>query len=123
MEDPWADTERPRQVRVDGSPRAAYHRVARFAKAAFLFDKVGTAVLLGFAAGSVVFPLPGALLATLLCGAVYADLGIRRASALLAFPSFLLAPFVLAVGVLAPTFRWGGREYAWRDAIDVVVDP
>jgi hypothetical protein len=127
VDDVWADTEHIRQVTVDGEPRNVYHRLVRFGKTAIRFEPQQTAGLFGvsllFAGGSVVFPIGGALVATL-CGLIaYSLLGVRRRSVLLSFPSLLLVPVFLLLGIVAPTFRWGGRTYTWPDKFDVTVDP
>jgi hypothetical protein len=127
VDDVWADTEHSRRVRVDGAPRNVYHRLVRFGKTAVRFEPRQTAGLFGvsvlFAAGSVALPIVGAVVATL-CGLLaYRFLGVRRRSVLLSFPSLLLVPLLLFVGVVAPTFEWGGRTYSWGGKFDVTVDP
>lgn len=127
VDDIWADTNHLRYVQVDGSPRAVYHRCVRFGKTAARFEPLATlglfAVLLAFVAGSLLFPLLGAAFATLVGGLAYWKLGIRRASVVLSFPSFLSIPVLLTLGMTAPTFEWGGRTYEWRGKFDVTVDP
>jgi len=125
VEDVWADTDRLRSIRVDGSLSGVYHRFARYAKAPALFEPVQTAVLLVvlflFAAAATLFPLPALALGTAVGAAAYWHAGVRRWSVLISFPSlFLLGP-LLVVGVLAPTFDWGGRTYRWRRKFDVTV--
>ncbi|RDI72571.1 glycosyltransferase [Halopelagius longus] len=127
LDDPWADEDHPREVPVSGAPGDVYDRIARFAKAAYFFDRAGTSVLLAasFVAAALfaLFPVFGVVAATTLAAAGYAKLGVRRASVVLAYPSVLCLPVALLAGILAPRFEWGGRRYEWRDAFDVrVVD-
>lgn len=125
VDDPWVDRGHVREVRVDGGPRATYDRVARFAKGAYFFELRSIvalfAVLVGFVVLSVAVPLAGVALGTLAGAVSYAVVGVRRPSVLWSFPSLLVAPFVLLVGLAVPTFRWGGRTYRWRGAFDVEV--
>ena len=82
---------------------------------------VGVSLL--FAAGSVAFPVVGAVFATV-CGLLaYKWLGVNRRSVVLSFPSLLLMPVFLLLGIVAPTFEWGGRTYKWKGKFEVTVDP
>ena len=125
LDDVWVDTDHVRQVRVDATPRAVYHRLVRYAKTVAFFEPKSTAAALGaflvFLAGSVAFPLGAATLSTLAGFVAYATMGVRRTSVLLSFPSLLLTPALLLLGVVAPDFRWGGRTYRWWGRFDVTV--
>lgn len=127
VDDIWADTDHLRYVRVGGNPRAVYHRCVRFGKTAVRFEPLPTlglfAASLAFVASTVLFPLLGAAFATLVGVLTYRKLGIKRASVALSFPSFLSIPILLALGMAAPTFEWGGRTYEWRGKFDVTVEP
>ncbi|SDK34266.1 glycosyltransferase [Natronorubrum texcoconense] len=125
VDDVWVDTDHVRPVHVDGSPEGVYNRIARFGKTSAFFEPVQTGVLfaisLVFVVVTLVFPLLAALGSTLVGIAAYRKLELERPSVLLTFPSFLFVPLFLAVGVAAPTFRWGGRTYRWEKKFDVIV--
>lgn len=125
VEDPWVDTDHPREVRVGGSPSAVYHRMARFAKATFYFEPVSTTVLLAIttvvAALCLLFPFVGLPATTGLGVWTYRKLTVSRPSVVLSFPSFVLVPLAIFVGRVAPTFEWGGRRYRWSGRFDVTV--
>ncbi|MFC6757455.1 MULTISPECIES: glycosyltransferase [Haloarcula] len=126
VEDPWVDTDNPRQVTVAGSPGAVRDRLARFAQAAFHFEPLSTVGLLAasalFAVFCLVAPLLGAPV-TLAVGALsYRAVDLQRSSVLLSPLSFLVIPLALAVGLVVRTFEWGGRRYRWRGTFDVTVE-
>jgi CTP:molybdopterin cytidylyltransferase MocA len=125
VEDPWAYTDRPRQVPVDGSLSGVRDRLARFAKGALYFQPGPTLAMLItlvlFGAAAWLFPLASAGLATAAAALTYGWLGLRRWTVALAFASLLLLPVGLVAGAITPTFRWGGRRYRWRGAFDVDV--
>lgn len=53
--------------------------------------------------------------------AVNEALGVRRWTAVLAYPAlFVFVPLVL-YGLVRRTFVWGGRQYRWRGKFDVTV--
>lgn len=126
LDDPWVDDDHVRTIRIPGTPRDSYDRIARWAKASYFFSPLATLgsllVLVGFAVGSFAFPLAGVALATLVGSGAYWQLGLRRWTVALSFVSILVLPVALLVGILAPTFRWGPRTYRWRDAFDVSVE-
>lgn len=67
----------------------------------------------------LIAPIVGVAFVTALAGATYARFGIRRATFLLAGPSVILSPIVLAYALARRTFVWGGRRYRWRSLFDV----
>ena len=125
VNDVWTQTDHLRHLDVDGTPRAVYHRIVRFGKTSWRFEPLGALILLGisfaFSAAAIMFPIGGAILATLIGGVTYWKLGIDRASFLLSFPSLLLIPIFLILALVAPSFDWGGRTYKWSGKFDVKV--
>jgi len=126
VDDPWVDTDNPRTVRVDGSPGAVRDRLARFAQAAFHFEPLSTVGLLAastvVAALCLLAPLVGGAV-TLAAGAIsYRTVDLSRWSVLLSPLSFMAIPLALALGLVVPTFEWGGRRYRWQGAFDVTVE-
>jgi hypothetical protein len=121
-----ADTDNVRQVHVDGSPRAVYHRLVRYAKTVAFFEPRSTvAALVAYLVAlvaTVAFPAGVATVTTLVGVVAYAWVDVRRSSVLLTFPSLLVTPPLLALGVAAPRFRWGGRTYRWWGKFDVTVE-
>ncbi len=112
-------------VRVDGSVRSVRERLVRFVKVVN-FSTAGNGslsfgLLTLFAVGCLAFPLAGVALTTALAVVVYTFFDVRRPTALLAFPSFVLLPLFVLYGTVAPEFEWGGRRYRWRSMFDVTV--
>ncbi|GAA5065257.1 glycosyltransferase [Haladaptatus pallidirubidus] len=71
--------------------------------------------------GAVLAPLPVAAVLTVLHFAVNEVLGVRRWTAVLAYPAlFVFVPLVL-YGLVSRTFVWSGRRYRWREKFDVTV--
>lgn len=125
VDDPWVARKQIRHITAGGSPRAVYDRVVRFSKAAMFFTPVSTigfllVISLGLAL-SIVAPIAGITLATLIGAATYYRAGVQRGSVLLTFPSLVLLPVVLILGAVAPTFRWGSRTYRWTRKFTVVI--
>jgi hypothetical protein len=72
-------------------------------------------------AGAVLAPLPEAAVLTVLHLAVNEVLGVRRWTAVLAYPAvFVFVPLIL-YALTRRTFVWGGRRYRWRGKFDVRV--
>ena len=118
---------RSRRVAVGGTIRETLERHARFCQIVRRHEPRDT-VVMGAAAtattvGLLSFPWIGVALSTLLVGAVYATFGVRRWTALLAYPALLLQAPALAYGLARRTFVWGGRRYRWRSKFDVEVLP
>lgn len=112
-------------VRVDGSLRSVRERLVRFVKVVNFSTAGDGSFSLGlltlFALGCLAFPLVGIALTTALTAVVYAFFGVRRATVLLAFPSFVLLPAFVLYGIVATEFEWGGRRYRWESVFDVTV--
>lgn len=125
LADPWIDQNHVRRVEVSGKPQDIYHRVVRWIKPGYLYHPlsftVGVVVFLALAIGAVAYPVVGIPITTLVGVWVYRAAGIQRASVLLSYPSFILLPILLILSAVAPTFRWGNREYRWREKFDVTV--
>lgn len=118
---------RTRTVPIGGSIRTTLERHVRFMKIV-RFHAPGQAAVnaglsLTFAAGCLLFPLYGFALVTLMGAANYAFFGVRRWTFLLAYPSTIAAPLLLAYALARRTFVWGGRRYRWRSKFDVVTIP
>ena len=78
-------------------------------------------VLLLVLVGAIVAPLPTAVLLTVVHLAVNEILGVRRWTAVLAYPAmFIFVPLVV-YALTRRTFVWGGRRYRWRGKFDVTV--
>jgi hypothetical protein len=72
-------------------------------------------------AAAVLAPLPVAILLTVAHLVVNEVLGVRRWTALLAYPAlFVFVPLVL-YALARRTFVWGGRRYRWRRKFDVEI--
>lgn len=112
-------------VRVGGDARTVWHRLGRYARTVYLWERGGLAVLAVVGAavvvGTALYP-PVAVAVTLAVGAVYAYLGVWRATFLLAVPSLALAPLVALMGAARRTFEWGGRTYRWDGVFDVTIE-
>lgn len=117
---------RSRQVEVGGTIRESLERHARFVQIVFRHEPRAT-LRLGIAftlvtVGCLLFPFVGFALSTLLLAGVYAFLGVRRRTFLLAYPSFLLQVPLFAYALARRTFVWGGRRYRWTSKFDVTVE-
>ncbi|QLG29425.1 glycosyltransferase [Halorarum halophilum] len=116
---------RARRVDVGGTVRETLERHARFCQIVHRHEPRDTVVMGATATATtaplLLFPWAGILLSTLLVAAVYAAFGVRRWTALLAFPAMILQAPALAYGLARRTFVWGGRRYRWRSKFDVEV--
>ncbi len=116
---------RGRVVPAGGSLRTTLERHVRFVQITRQHASggfaLGGALSLAVAALAVLFPVPSAVALTVLAGAVYWSLGVRRATVLLAFPSAVVQAPLLVYALARRTFVWGGRRYRWRGRHDVVV--
>lgn len=116
---------RPRTVPIGGSARASLERHVRWTKIVRWHDPRGIASMAVFAlvllAVAVVFPVPTAVVLTLFHLGVGEALGVRRWTALLAYPALFAQGPLLAYALARRTFVWGGRRYRWRGKFDVQV--
>lgn len=116
---------RTRRVAIGGTLRESLERHVRFTQIVFRHDPKGTAVsnavVALFAAVGLAFPVPTLVFSTLLVAAVYAKFGVRRWTALLAYPSLLVQIPLSAYALARRTFVWGGRRYRWRGKFDVSI--
>ena len=83
---------------------------------------VGTVLVLLFVlAGAIVTPLPAAVLLTVVHLAVNEVLGVRRWTAVLAYPALFVFVPLIVYALARRTFVWGDRRYCWRGKFDVMV--
>jgi hypothetical protein len=118
-------TRRTYLVPVGGTIRESVERQVRWTKIVRRHFPGAIAaiglVLLLVLAGAVLFPLQTAVVLTAFHLAVNEVLGVRRWTALLAYPAvFVIVPLV-PYALARRTFVWGGRRYRWRSKFDVEV--
>lgn len=116
---------RTRIVPVGGSLHEAVERPVRWTQILrwhFPGAIVGTVLVsLLVLAGATLAPLPAVVVLTVLHFAVNEILGVRRWTAVLAYPAlFVFVPLIL-YGLARRTFVWGGRRYCWCGKYDVRV--
>ncbi|WP_336346090.1 hypothetical protein [Halalkalicoccus ordinarius] len=117
--------DRTRTVPIGGTIRETVERQVRWTQILrwhFPGLVVGTVLVLLFVlAGAIVVPLPTAVLLTVLHLTVNEILGVRRWTAVLAYPAiFVFVPLTL-YALARRTFVWGGRRYRGRGKFDVMV--
>jgi hypothetical protein len=112
-------------VRVPGDLRTTYARLVRFNRLTHVHEGMYGDLLLsvGMVVAAVAFPLVVAPLVTLLTGAAYALLGIRRPTFLLSFLGVFFVPPTILAGIVVSEFEWAGRRYRLNGAYDVEVVP
>ncbi len=113
----------PADVDTPGDFSSATDRIHRFARIAHVKEGVWVELLASIAVAGValLFPLPMLVLSTVLTGAVYAVIGLRRWTFLLAYPMLFVIPLCFAAGIFVETFEWGGRRYRFNNELDVDV--
>ncbi|MFB6228694.1 MAG: glycosyltransferase [Halobacteriales archaeon] len=116
---------RTRIVPIGGSIRKTVERQVRWTKILWTHDPgpIGVLILLMLTvlAGAVLFPFWAAGILTVFHVVVNEVLGVRRWTALLAYPAvFVFVPFI-PYAFVRQTFVWGGRRYRWRGKFDVTV--
>ncbi len=120
-----ASRELVNRVAVPGDARTTYERLTRFVKIFYRFDRPKTLAALAASVCLVTIgilaPVAVAVGVTAVTYRRYRALGIERRTWLFAVPSLLLAPLVGVVGILRPTFVWGGRRYRWTDTFEVEI--
>ena len=117
--------KRVRQVEVGGTVSESLERNTRFMQIVDYFSpypNVTVPLSTLYVACCLLFPLPAAVVSTLLMAVLYAYFGIRRWTVLLTYPA-LIAQFPLLLWGLRREFVWGGRRYDWPERFEVVVDP
>ncbi|OTF01799.1 glycosyltransferase family 2 protein [Halorubrum sp. SD683] len=72
-------------------------------------------------AGAILAPLYAAVVLTVLHFGVNEVLGVRRWTAVLAYPSLFVFVPLIFYALVRRTFVWGGRRYRWRGKFDVTV--
>ena len=117
---------RTRIVPVGGTIRETAERHVRFMQIVRWHDPAGLAgmgvIATATAIGALLYPLPAMALLTLLHLGVYEAFGVRRWTAVLAYPATVLLQVPLFAYALARrTFVWGNRRYRWRAKFDVEV--
>jgi len=117
--------KRVRRVDVGGTVSESLERNTRFMQIVDYFSpypNVTVPLAAVYFSCCLLFPLPTALVSTLLMAGLYAYFGIWRWTVLLTYPG-LIAQFPLLLYGLSRSFVWGGRRYHWPARFDVVVDP
>ncbi|ODR80540.1 glycosyl transferase [Haladaptatus sp. W1] len=116
---------RVRTVPIGGSFRQTLERHTRFSQIVHYQDPTAFAVLCLTAVitliGCLLFPVPALILLTLLYTAIYLFFGVKRWTAILAYPSVLIQLPLLLYGISRTSFVWAGRRYEWRSKFDVDV--
>ncbi len=116
---------RIRIVPIGGSIRETAERQVRWTKILWTHDPgpiaAIIAIMVSVLVAGILFPLWVAGFLTVFHVAVNEVLGVRRWTALLAYPAlFVLVPFTF-YAFARRTFVWGSRRYRWREKFDVEV--
>ena len=116
---------RTRIVPIGGTIRETVERQVRWAQILQWHDPgaiAGTFLVLLFVfAGAIAAPLPMAVLLIVLHLAVNEVLGVRRWTAILAYPAVFVFVPLIVYALARWTFVWGGRRYRWHRKFDVTV--
>lgn len=112
-------------VPIGGTVQGTVERMVRWTKIIWCHDPgaiLGFGVILLLAlVGALLFPLSVAVLLTAAHLTVNEVLGVRRWTAILAYPAvFVFLPLV-AYALSRRTFTWGGRRYRWPAKFDVQI--
>lgn len=112
-------------VPVGGTVRETVERIVRWTKIIWRHDPgaiagVGLILLLALAA-AVLFPVHAAVGLTVFHLAANEVLGVRRWTALLAYPAVFVFVPLIPYALARRTFTWGNRRYRWRSKFDVEV--
>jgi hypothetical protein len=116
---------RVRSVPIGGTIAQSVERHVRFTQIVWHHDP-RTTLLTGvvmslFTLLCLFFPLPGFVLTTTILAGVYGAFGVRRWTALLAYPATIVQLPLFCYALSRRTFVWGGRRYRWRGKFDVDV--
>lgn len=112
-------------VPIGGTVRGTVERMVRWTTILWRHDPgaiagVGLILLLALV-GGLLFPLYGVAVLTAGHLTVNEVLGVRRWTAILAYPGvFVFVPLV-AYSLARRTFTWGGRRYRWPSKFDVQI--
>jgi len=116
---------RTRRVAVGGTIRETLERHVRFVRIVRHHDPIGAAVMVATATlatiACLLVPFVAFPLLTLLYVGIYLAFGVRRWTALLAYPATLCQVPLFAYALARRTFVWGSRRYRWRSKFDVEV--
>ena len=116
---------RIRRVEIGGTVRESLERHVRFTKIIYRHDPRAALVSSGAAVVPAILglfaPVHAAGVFALVVASVYAWFGVRRWTALLAYPGSLAGVPLLLYALARRTFVWGGRRYRWRDTFDVEI--
>ncbi|ELZ00665.1 glycosyltransferase [Natrialba aegyptia] len=116
---------RTRSVNIGGTFRTTLERHTRFSQLAWHYDKKNMVAILLISTITTFFclfyPPVSAIVITALYASIYAYLGVKRWTFLLAYPAMLLQVPLFLYGLWRDTFIWGGRRYRWRSKFDVEV--
>lgn len=117
--------QRVRRVEIGGTVRTTLERHTRFSQLVWHHNAKIMGGLLATATIVAIFcvlnPLLSAVLLTGIYGSIYAYLGVRRWTFLLAYPAALIQVPLFVYGLWRDTFVWGGRRYRWRSKFEVEV--
>lgn len=116
---------RTRIVPIGGSIGETVERQVRWTKILWTHDPVPVGMLIllmiGILASAVLFPPWVAGILAVFHLAVNEVLGVRRWTALLAYPAVFVFVPLIPYAFVRRTFEWGGRRYRWRGKFDVMV--
>jgi glycosyltransferase involved in cell wall biosynthesis len=115
---------RVRHVPVGGTVGDSLERHVRFMQIVWRFAPNGWAMLplsALFCLVCLLAPIPAAVGSTLVVAGVYARFGVRRPTALLAYPALIAALPLVIYSLARREFVWGGRRYRWRRRFSVTV--
>ena len=117
--------DRTRIVPIGGTIRETVERQVQWTQILrwhFPGIVVGTVlVLLLVLASAIMAPLPAAVLLTVLHLTVNEVLGVRRWTAVLAYPAVFVFVPLIVYALTRRTFVWGDRRYRWRGKFYVTV--
>lgn len=110
-------------VPVSGDFHSVNERMTRFARITHVHEGiVGEFVVSLLVVGlALLFPLSVAAVVTVVSAAIYAVVGLRRWTFLLAYPALFVLPLIFAAGIFRTEFEWAGRRYRLNDANDIEV--
>ncbi|MFB6300223.1 MAG: glycosyltransferase family 2 protein [Halobacteriales archaeon] len=110
-------------VEVPGDLASTYARLVRFNRLTHIHEgMVGDFVVSIIATvAAIMFPVFVAPAVTLVTGAAYVVLGLRRATFLLSFLGLFFVPLTILAGMFISEFEWAGRRYRLNGKYDVDV--